>query len=82
MTSKIEEKPSSAAVEQHEGTDTVTKDEPSPIIAKTDAAAAKGQLTTGYEDLGVWETVSKFKMACAICFCATLSAVMDGCQIS
>jgi hypothetical protein len=82
MTSKIEEKPSSAAVEQLESADVVGKIEPSPIVAEADNVAAKGQLTTGYEELGVWETIKKFKMASAICFCAALSAATDGYQIS
>jgi len=44
-------------------------------------AAAKGQTTTGYEELTPWETVKTFKVATAACFLAAFSAATDGYQI-
>ncbi|KIR70588.1 sugar transporter [Cryptococcus deuterogattii CA1014] len=41
----------------------------------------KGQTATGYESLGILETVKTFKMASAICFAATFAAAADGYQI-
>lgn len=45
-------------------------------------AADKGQATSGYEDLTLWETVSKFKFASIYCFIAAMSAAADGYQLS
>ncbi|KAH8879716.1 putative transporter [Thozetella sp. PMI_491] len=44
-------------------------------------AAARGQTTTGYESLTVWETIRAFKIATLICFAAAFSAATDGYQI-
>ncbi|RSH83832.1 hypothetical protein EHS25_005447 [Saitozyma podzolica] len=46
-----------------------------------DAAAEKGQGFSGYEDLSLFQTISKFKVATLICFAVTLSAATDGYQI-
>ncbi|CAH0003806.1 unnamed protein product [Clonostachys byssicola] len=51
---------------------------PKDIVAD---AAAKGQGTTGYETLTVWETVKAFKMNALYCFLVTFSAATDGYQI-
>lgn len=44
-------------------------------------AAAKGQATSGYENLTPWETVKKFKICTLVCFLAAFSAATDGYQI-
>lgn len=44
-------------------------------------AIVKGQATSGYEDLTLWETVTTFKVATAACFLAAFSAATDGYQI-
>ncbi|KAH8882381.1 general substrate transporter [Thozetella sp. PMI_491] len=44
-------------------------------------AAARGQTTTGYENLTLWQTVKMFKVASLICFAAAFSAATDGYQI-
>ena len=44
-------------------------------------AAAKGQVTTGYETLTLWQTVMTFKVSTAVCFAAAFSAATDGYQI-
>lgn len=44
-------------------------------------AADNGQAATGYETLGLWETVLTFKVATAVCFFAAFSALTDGYQI-
>ncbi len=44
-------------------------------------AAMKGQAITGYETLGVWETVKTFRMCTLMCFLAAFSAATDGYQI-
>jgi hypothetical protein len=46
-----------------------------------DAAAEKGQGFSGYEDLSLFQTISKFKVATLICFAVTLSAATDGYQV-
>lgn len=43
-------------------------------------AAAKGQIVTGYENLGIIQTMLKFKVAMAICFAATFAGATDGYQ--
>ncbi|KAH7141056.1 hypothetical protein EDB81DRAFT_885750 [Dactylonectria macrodidyma] len=44
-------------------------------------AAARGQATTGYETLSIWETTKAFKVATLICFAAAFSAATDGYHI-
>ena len=45
-------------------------------------AADKGQGTSGYENLTVWQTAQKFKWASMYCFLAAMSAAADGYQLS
>lgn len=51
-----------------------------PSEAAVDAAA-KGQATSGYENLTQFETVRMFKVATLVCFAAAVSAATDGYQI-
>ncbi|KAH8422418.1 putative MFS alpha-glucoside transporter [Aspergillus melleus] len=44
-------------------------------------AAAKGQATSGYETLGIIETIKKFKICTVVCFAMAFSAATDGYQI-
>ncbi|KAK3306251.1 putative MFS alpha-glucoside transporter [Chaetomium strumarium] len=44
-------------------------------------AAMRGQATTGYETLTLWETIKTFKVSTAVCFAAAFSAATDGYQI-
>ncbi|KAH8896835.1 general substrate transporter [Thozetella sp. PMI_491] len=44
-------------------------------------AAARGQSSTGYEELTLWETVKTFKIVSAMCFAAAFSAGTEGYQI-
>ncbi|KAJ5984667.1 general substrate transporter [Penicillium waksmanii] len=44
-------------------------------------AAIKGQATTGYEELGVVETIKTFKLCTLVCFAMAFSAATDGYQI-
>lgn len=44
-------------------------------------AATKGQITTGYEELGALETIKTFKLCTLICFAMAFSAATDGYQI-
>lgn len=44
-------------------------------------AAAKGQATSGYESLTLFETIKTFKVATLVCFSAAFSAATDGYQI-
>lgn len=44
-------------------------------------AATKGQGVTGYENLGVLETIKTFKPCTFICFAMAFSAATDGYQI-
>ena len=44
-------------------------------------AEAKGQSSSGYENLTLWQTVKLFKVATAYCFAAAFSAATDGYQI-
>ncbi|KAG7117817.1 hypothetical protein HYQ44_005940 [Verticillium longisporum] len=44
-------------------------------------AAAKGQAISGFETLGLWETVKAFKVCTATCFLVAFSAATDGYQI-
>jgi hypothetical protein len=55
-------------------------DATSPKEAAVDAAT-KGQAITGYETLGFWETVNKFRWCTFMCFMAAFSAATDGYQI-
>jgi hypothetical protein len=75
------DKPTAVAVEMVDdiSPDTLIEARPGTVAAE---AVAQGQLTTGYEDLGVWQTIKRFKIASAICFFAALSAATDGYQIS
>lgn len=77
----VDEKSSGAGAEQHENIGLDNKDTSLTHIAEADAAA-HGQLTTGYEGLGVWETIKTFKVASGVCFLAAFTAAMDGYQIS
>ncbi|KAF4969545.1 hypothetical protein FSARC_3228 [Fusarium sarcochroum] len=45
-------------------------------------AVAKGQITSGYETLGWWHTVAKFKFVSLVCFLAAFSAATDGFQVA
>jgi hypothetical protein len=47
----------------------------------TFVAATKGQVTTGYEDLGALETIKTFKICTLVCFAMAFSAATDGYQI-
>jgi hypothetical protein len=44
-------------------------------------AATKGQGTTGYEELGILETIKTFKVCAIVCFAMAFSAATDGYQI-
>lgn len=44
-------------------------------------AIDKGQATSGYENLSLWDTVTTFKVATVTCFLAAFSAATDGYQI-
>jgi hypothetical protein len=44
-------------------------------------AAMRGQATTGYETLSLWETIKTFKVSTTVCFFAAFSAATDGYQI-
>lgn len=44
-------------------------------------AAVKGQQTTGYEDLGILESIKTFKICTLVCFAMAFSAATDGYQI-
>jgi hypothetical protein len=44
-------------------------------------AAMRGQATTGYETLTLWETIKTFKVSTVVCFFAAFSAATDGYQI-
>lgn len=44
-------------------------------------AAAKGQGVSGYETLGLWETIKSFKVCTLVCFMVAFSAATDGYQI-
>ncbi|RSH90257.1 hypothetical protein EHS25_001591 [Saitozyma podzolica] len=46
------------------------------------SAADRGQHLSGYETLGIIETIMTFKMAAFICLAVTFSAATDGYQIS
>lgn len=63
---------------EHVEEQTIEVLKPSELVAE---AAAKGQATTGYENLTAWQTVKTFKVATAVCFAAALSAAADGFQI-
>ena len=45
-------------------------------------AQMKGQLISGYETLGILETIKRFKRPTCICFAATFAAATDGYQVS
>ncbi|KAF7586541.1 hypothetical protein BBP40_008696 [Aspergillus hancockii] len=44
-------------------------------------AATKGQAVSGYEQLGIWETIKTFKICTIVCFAMAFSAATDGYQI-
>jgi hypothetical protein len=44
-------------------------------------AVTRGQVTTGYEELGVLETIKTFKVCTLVCFAMAFSAATDGYQI-
>jgi hypothetical protein len=44
-------------------------------------AATKGQGVTGYEKLGILETIKTFKICTLVCFAMAFSAATDGYQI-
>lgn len=44
-------------------------------------AMMRGQTTTGYEDLGILETIKTFKICTLVCFAMAFSAATDGYQI-
>ncbi|KAL2813348.1 major facilitator superfamily domain-containing protein [Aspergillus cavernicola] len=67
----VEEKPIPSA-EHHDELDR------KPLEMET---AAMGQGLSGYETLGLWETVKAFKMTTFICFMVCFSAATDGYQI-
>jgi hypothetical protein len=54
---------------------------PEDLKGLPSTAAAHGQGLTGYEHLGVWASIKKFKVAFAICFLAAISAAAEGYQI-
>lgn len=60
--------------------ETVAGEAPAEKDLSSDAAA-RGQGTTGYETLSVFETVKKFKMNAFICLLVAVSAAADGYQI-
>ena len=73
-----------------EGPSAVEKPQPDAVefveeaITQKDAAldaAVRGQVASGYETLGAWETVKTFKYSVAVCFFAAFSAATDGYQI-
>ncbi|KAL3496922.1 general substrate transporter [Aspergillus germanicus] len=74
---KIQENETSAGVE-HKETTTEAGHTPKEAVAE---AAAQGQGVSGDENLGVWETARKFKMATFVCFMVTFSAAADGYSI-
>ena len=51
-----------------------------PLEATLDAAT-KGQAVSGYEDLGIWETIKTFKLCTIVCFAMAFSAATDGYQV-
>lgn len=74
MTS-TEEKPDVVLREFVDDNDGLTKKDVSA------QALAKGQGTSGYEKLTIWQTIRAFKMNCLVCFLMTLSAATDGYQL-
>jgi hypothetical protein len=74
---KIQENETSAGVE-HKETTTEAGHTPKEAVAE---AAAQGQGVSGDENLSVWETARKFKMATFVCFMVTFSAAADGYSI-
>jgi len=53
-------------------------------LKKSDAtfdAETKGQGITGYEELGILETIKTFKICTLVCFAMAFSAATDGYQI-
>jgi hypothetical protein len=56
------------------------EDEIKPSESVVDAVA-RGQATSGYETMTLWETVKTFKVASIACFAAAFSAATDGYQI-
>ncbi|KAL2843339.1 general substrate transporter [Aspergillus pseudoustus] len=70
-----------ATVEQIEAT-SHTGQSPEDLKGLSSTATAHGQGLTGYEHLGVWASIKKFKVASAICFLTAISAAAEGYQIS
>lgn len=61
-----------------------TEDATDAVTQEKDAvvnAATKGQATTGYETLSLWQTAVTFKFSTLVCFAAAFSAATDGYQI-
>ena len=69
--------PSKHSAEHVEMTD---EGEVKPSEAILDAAS-KGQAVSGYEDLGIWETIKTFKLGTIVCFAMAFSAATDGYQV-
>ncbi|KAF4464685.1 sugar transporter [Fusarium albosuccineum] len=65
----------------HEKPSAVFLDDASVPKSISQEAASKGQGTTGYETLTLWETVKAFKVNALYCFAMTFSAATDGYQI-
>jgi hypothetical protein len=51
------------------------------VVDSKHDTTAQGQEVSGYETLGLWETVMKFKMTTFICFMMCFSAATDGYQV-
>lgn len=75
-TKLVSEKPDVAHVNRDVDDTTMKPDE---LVVD---AAAKGQATSGYENLTVWQTVKKFKAASTACLFAAFSAGTDGYQLA
>lgn len=61
-----------------EGTISNGPEKPANIL---DDAAAKGQVLSGFEELGAIATIKKFKRAFLFCFMSAFSAACDGYQV-
>ena len=62
-----------------EGTISNGPEKPANIV---DDAAAKGQVLSGFEELGAIATIKKFRRAFLFCFMSAFSAACDGYQVS
>lgn len=75
-TKKVTSEPNPSAREvENAPDDGLEKSDP------TFVAATKGQITTGYEDLGALETIKTFKLCTLVCFAMAFSAATDGYQV-